>query len=41
MAEGPPEAVAQVAASYTGKYLQGFLEDDRESGRPAPKRARG
>jgi excinuclease ABC subunit A len=27
VAEGPPETVAQVAASYTGKYLQEFLKD--------------
>ncbi|HEV8307405.1 MAG TPA: excinuclease ABC subunit UvrA [Methylomirabilota bacterium] len=25
VAEGPPEAIAQVAASYTGKYLREFL----------------
>jgi excinuclease ABC subunit A len=25
VAEGPPEAVAQVAASYTGKYLREVL----------------
>ena len=41
VAEGPPEAVAQVAASYTGKYLQGFLEDGPASERRAPRRARG
>jgi excinuclease ABC subunit A len=36
VAEGPPETVAQVAASYTGKYLQDLLRDDR----PASRRAR-
>ena len=41
VAEGPPETVAQVAASYTGKYLQGFLEDGPASERRAPRRARG
>ena len=40
VAEGPPEAVAQVAASYTGKYLQDLLRDDRASERPASRRAR-
>ena len=35
VAEGPPEAVAQVAASYTGKFLQDFLKDGRASERPA------
>jgi len=29
VAEGPPESVAQVAASYTGKYLREFLKDGR------------
>jgi excinuclease ABC subunit A len=41
VAEGPPETVAQVAASYTGKYLQGFLEDGRASERRTSRRARG
>jgi excinuclease ABC subunit A len=36
VAEGPPETVAQVAASYTGKYLQDLLRDDK----PAYRRAR-
>ncbi len=40
VAEGPPEAVAQVAASYTGKYLQDLLRDDRAGERPASRRAR-
>jgi excinuclease ABC subunit A len=37
VAEGPPEAVAQVAASYTGKYLRDLLRDGREAER-APDR---
>jgi excinuclease ABC subunit A len=41
VAEGPPEAVAQVAASYTGKYLQDYLKDGDAGDRPAPRRARG
>ena len=41
VAEGPPESVAQVAASYTGKYLREFLKDGRDSERVVPRRARG
>jgi excinuclease ABC subunit A len=40
VAEGPPETVAQVAASYTGKYLRDFLKDGRASDRPTLRRAR-
>ncbi len=38
VAEGPPEAVAQVAASYTGKYLRDVLP--RNGGRRANARSR-
>jgi excinuclease ABC subunit A len=38
VAEGPPETVAQVAASYTGKYLQDLLRDGRAGDRPAARR---
>jgi excinuclease ABC subunit A len=41
VAEGPPEAVAQAAASYTGKYLRELLRDGRAGEAPAPRRARG
>jgi excinuclease ABC subunit A len=41
VAEGPPETVAQVTASYTGKYLQDLLRDDPACSRPASRRARG
>jgi excinuclease ABC subunit A len=38
VAEGPPESVAQVAASYTGKYLREFLKDGRDGERVVPRR---
>ena len=38
VAEGPPESVAQVAASYTGKYLREFLKDGRGGERFAVRR---
>jgi excinuclease ABC subunit A len=41
VAEGPPEAVVQVAASYTGKYLRDFLREGRAHERPELRRARG
>jgi excinuclease ABC subunit A len=41
VAAGPPEVVAQVAASYTGKYLRDLLRDERDAEDPAPRRARG
>jgi excinuclease ABC subunit A len=34
VAEGPPEAVAQVAASYTGKYLRDVLVPRGVNGDP-------
>jgi excinuclease ABC subunit A len=40
VAEGPPEAVVQVAASYTGKYLRDFLREGRDHERPALRRTR-
>ena len=36
VAEGPPERVAQVDASYTGKYLRDVLARDATSPRPHP-----
>jgi excinuclease ABC subunit A len=41
VAEGPPETVALTAASYTGKYLQDFLEDSRAGDRALRRSARG
>jgi excinuclease ABC subunit A len=41
VAEGPPEAVAQVAASYTGKYLRDLLKDGRAGDRVTPRRTGG
>ena len=38
VAEGTPESVAQVAASYTGKYLREFLKDGRGGERFAVRR---
>jgi excinuclease ABC subunit A len=39
VAEGPPETVAQVAASYTGKYLREVLRDGAPAQRdPGPAR---
>jgi excinuclease ABC subunit A len=40
VAEGPPETVAQVTASYTGKYLHDLLRDDRAGARPTVRRTR-
>jgi excinuclease ABC subunit A len=40
VAEGPPESVAQVSASYTGKYLQDFLQDGGAGDRAATRRSR-
>ena len=37
---GPPETVAQAAASYTGKFLRDFLRDGRVDERPALRRVR-
>ena len=41
VAEGPPEAVAQVAASYTGKFLRELLRDGRQPERAAARRRGG
>jgi excinuclease ABC subunit A len=40
VAEGPPETVAQAAASYTGKFLQDLLKDGDTRERAAGRRAR-
>jgi len=41
VAEGPPETVAQVGASYTGKFLQDLLKDgDHPRERSAARRSR-
>lgn len=41
VAEGPPEAVAQVAGSHTGQYLKAALELSRERARTQAKRLGG